>query len=910
MIRRKSNRIDFLKLDSGEWIYSRNQIGDLFSARFESVFDSPLQPLSFNLSNIVNPVITEEDNADLLRIPTWEEVRNVVFSMGAFKAPGPDGMSALFYKHYWNIVGWDLVAAVRDFFMTNSMAKSLNENFIVLIPKNPSPTRPLLNRLVCPTQNAFVPERSIHDNSVLVQEAIHSMKKKKGSLGWMALKIDLEKAYDRISWFFIKELLINGAYFRDIKPKRGLRQGDPLSPYLFILCIDILSRLFLRKVESGLIHGFKLSRGGPSLHHLMFADDIFIFGKACITEASHIKETLDTFCSWLGLSFNSSKSSIFFSGNTRGAIASQLTDLLGFERIPMDSCYLGLPLFKTSKKNDFTFLVECLDTKLASWKSRLLSKASRLTLIKSVALAMPIYTMHTARIPKAICAKLDARIRRFWWGTKEENARPLCLKAWDDLCVPKAYGGLGLRRMSSMNQAIIAKWGWDLLMGKNSQCLLFLQGKYLRAGSFKSVEALPTDSTFWKAIIESRDTLLSGAYFQIGDGSSINIWEDPWVPKCRDFLPRARPNHTRDACMVKDLFSLFGHWDTRKVQSIFLPANANNILSIQLPIRPIRDYWCWLPASSGKFSARSFYLFVNKQRFAVASNIPKKVWLSVWNANILPRHKLLWWQIISNCLPTRTCLNRCFPGIDTQCPLCGQEPDSFVVGAPADLVILLLKMEENRNCGNLLLFASILFDLVWKSINEVVHGGCSSDPMSLLRQIIKAFNDTNSSLNRPSPLPAAWNPPPQDWIKFSMDAAVGVAYSCAAFVVRDHMGKLLFWRSSKILSVDPVFVETHAMLMAISWAVSQFADYYCWFESDAKTVVDSILKPSESLYWPISTISANCCVLLDYITTWHLSHAIRSRNVFAHNVARWCLLNDMSNLALPSYVLSDVKEWL
>ncbi|KAL5542541.1 hypothetical protein UlMin_010251 [Ulmus minor] len=140
--------------------------------------------------------------------------------------------------------------------------------------------------------------------------------------------------------------------------------------------------------------------------------------------------------------------------------------------------------------------------------------------------------MHTARIPKAICAKLDVRIRRFWWGAKEENARPLCLKAWDDLCVSKAYGGLGLRRMSSMNEVIIAKWGWDLLTGKNSQCLLFLQGKYLRVGSFKSVEALPTDSTFWKAIIESKDTLLRGACFQIGDGSSINIWEDPWVPKC------------------------------------------------------------------------------------------------------------------------------------------------------------------------------------------------------------------------------------------------------------------------------------------------------------------------------------------------------------------------------------------
>jgi len=135
--------------------------------------------------------------------------------------------------------------------------------------------------------------------------------------------------------------------------------------------------------------------------------------------------------------------------------------------------------------------------------------------------------MNTARIPKAICAKLDARIRRFWWGAKEENARLLCLKAWDNLCVPKACGGLWLRQMSSMNKEIIAKWGWDLLMGKNSQCLLFLQGKYLRAENFRSMEAKPPDSSFWKAIIESRDSLLRGACFHIGDGSSVNIWEDP-----------------------------------------------------------------------------------------------------------------------------------------------------------------------------------------------------------------------------------------------------------------------------------------------------------------------------------------------------------------------------------------------
>ncbi|KAL5568629.1 hypothetical protein UlMin_025204 [Ulmus minor] len=84
MIHRKSNRIDYLKLDDGEWIYSRNQIGNLFTTRFESIFDTPLHPLPFDLIAIVDPIITGEENSELLRIPSWDEVRDVVFSMGAF----------------------------------------------------------------------------------------------------------------------------------------------------------------------------------------------------------------------------------------------------------------------------------------------------------------------------------------------------------------------------------------------------------------------------------------------------------------------------------------------------------------------------------------------------------------------------------------------------------------------------------------------------------------------------------------------------------------------------------------------------------------------------------------------------------------------------------------------------------
>ncbi|KAL5553671.1 hypothetical protein UlMin_041072 [Ulmus minor] len=271
-------------------------------------------------------------------------------------------------------------------------------------------------------------------------------------------------------------LLLNGAPVHNFSPKRGLRQGDPLSPYLFILAMEVLSRVINQKVEADLISGFRIGRHTPPIHHLFFTDDMFLLGKCTLNEAVHFKDCLDQFCSWSGQTFNALKSNIFFNNSANSRVAGRITGMMGFSKIAPNSVYLGLPLFRSGKIKDFDFLVEQLDSKLAGWKSRTLSKAKRVVLIQSIALVLPLYTMQTTKIP----------------------------------LLPKSCGGLGFRRMKDVNVAILSNWGWKILSGVSSLCLSILRARYLHHNCLFDTQAKAGDSPFWKSVIASVNLLKEG----------------------------------------------------------------------------------------------------------------------------------------------------------------------------------------------------------------------------------------------------------------------------------------------------------------------------------------------------------------------------------------------------------------
>ncbi|KAL5569345.1 hypothetical protein UlMin_025920 [Ulmus minor] len=882
--------------------------------------------------------------------------------MGNFKAPGPDGMTSLFYKSYWQTVGGDVIALVQDFFRSNRLLPELDYSNIVLIPKTDKPTsmnhyrpisvcnlvykvivklladriKPLLQDLICPTQGAFVSGRSIHDNSVIIQEVIHSMKKKSGQVGYVAMKIDLQKAYDRLNWEFLfavlkafgfhdrwigwvrscvssvsMNLLLNGSVFGSFRPKRGLRQGDPLSPYLFILCMEVLSRLISHKVDRGLIRGLKVSRAAPAIHHLFFADDIFLLGKATTFECSQFKECLDIFCNWSGQSFNVQKSNIFFSKNTRPAVASALTHLLGFSRISLQSHYLGLPLFRSNRVKDFSYLLDRLDSNLAGWKMKLLSRASKLILIKSVGLALPIYSMQSTCLPRSICSKMDSKVRQFWWGSRSDSSRALCLRSWSAICAPKALGGLGFRRFADMNKALLCKWAWDIICGKGSLCLSLLRAKYLRLSDFLASHSAAGDSNFWKGVTTCLSLLVKGSCKQIGDGFSTRIWDDPWISTTDSFRVTTSGVASFGLFLVSDLILPSRMWDERKIRCCFNLVEAESILKIPLPIQPRPDRWVWTFTKNGNFSAKSAYLADQQQRFLNLSTLPRDVWLWIWNSRILPRHKLLWWQLLNDCFPTRLRLNRLFSISDLSCVICNSTDENIIhllfhcdfsrrlwlaspwtihpnprsFSSAADCVRFIWRCDEiagNHN-EDIWLFASILLDSIWRIRNS---------PNSL-------------------PLVSTWSPPLEGWTKINFDAATCPSFSVAAAVVRDWHGKVIKWQVRELLTSDPLEAEAAALEVAISLAIQESLTNVV-FEGDSKLVIDNLLDSSLTDLWQVSICLDNCRVRLQSIPCWSAVFVPRSCNFCAHNLARWGLGRICNNLVLncdpPASLFCDYHD--
>jgi hypothetical protein len=396
-----------------------------------------------------------------------KEVRDVVRDLNGDKAPGPDRFTLAFFQKCWDFLKTDIMDVFAKFHARGKFEKSLNATFVSLIRKKTGAMdvrdfRPIslvggiykiiskvlanrfksvLDKIISNTQNAFIGGRQILDYVLIANECVDSHIRSRDP--GLLCKLDLEKAYDHVNWDFLLYLLqrcglgekwrdwihfcistvrfsilVNGTPSDFFRSTRGLRQGDHLSPLLFVVVMEALSRMLTAALDQGNLIGFSVgSRDSEALvvNHILFADDTLIFCGAQEEQIRHLRCIFLCFEAASGLRINLGKSEIVPIGEVENV--ERLANLLGCRVASLPMTYLGLPLGASYKSTSiWNGVIEKIERRLAGWKRMYLSKGAQLTLINSTLSNIPIYYLSLFPIPVKVANRLDKIQKDFLWG--------------------------------------------------------------------------------------------------------------------------------------------------------------------------------------------------------------------------------------------------------------------------------------------------------------------------------------------------------------------------------------------------------------------------------------------------------------------------------------------------------------
>lgn len=356
--RKASNTIWKLPCEPDGWATTHQKLAKLGVTHFKQQFTAPNV---INLPDIINLAgnfprfVGQEDIEDLTQLVTLQELESTLKWFKKDKSPGPDGWPVEFYLAFYDMLGEDLLDVIEESRITGHIHPPMNQTYIALIPKTDDPSsfndfrpislcnclykiiakiianriKPILSSHISAEQFAFLQNRHIQEAIGTAQEALHSIKLK--NLKGISLKIDLAKAFDKVNWLYLKmilthlgfphmltnwimgcissvsfAILINGSASALFNINRGIRQGCPLSPLLFLIVMEGLSRLIATAKRNGDFSGLKIT-DQYYLTHLLFVDDILIFLNGSIRDSIALNNILQLFCKATGMEINGEK---------------------------------------------------------------------------------------------------------------------------------------------------------------------------------------------------------------------------------------------------------------------------------------------------------------------------------------------------------------------------------------------------------------------------------------------------------------------------------------------------------------------------------------------------------------------------------------------------------------------------
>lgn len=270
-----------------------------------------------------------------------------------------------------------------------------------------------------------------------------------------------------------------------IIPTRGIRQRDPLSPYLFIICAEGLSALIRKYVANQWIHEIKICRRAPIVSHMLFADDSYLYCKANMLDAMKLLELLSTYELASGHRVNKDKSSVFFSSNVIQYNRWNICQALQMMEANEQSKYLGLPnILGRSKSVILGYLKDKVYSRIRSWEGKHMSRSGKEVLVKSVVQTLPAYTMNVFLLPFEITRDIEKSISRFWLNTSQTCGSHINWMSWERMARHKNASGLDFRNSRDFNIAMLGKQGWRFLTNPESLVSRLYKDKYFEHSDF------------------------------------------------------------------------------------------------------------------------------------------------------------------------------------------------------------------------------------------------------------------------------------------------------------------------------------------------------------------------------------------------------------------------------------------
>ncbi|CAL1382969.1 unnamed protein product [Linum trigynum] len=717
----------------------------------------------------------------------------------------------------------------------------------------------------------------------------------------------------RINW--------NGKLTDPITPSRGVRQGDPLSPYLFVLCMERLAhRIEIAVADrqwkplSVTSHGFKLS-------HLFFADDLILFAEAGSKQIDIIKQCLEDFCSSSGQKVNLNKSVLYVSPNIRRDMAQNLSNRANIPLTADLGRYLGLnAIHGRVTKTRYKELVLRIQKKLATWKSNCLSLASRITMVRSVASSMAVYPMFSELLPASVCNDLDRINRQFIWG-EEDGKSKFHPVAWELMTTPKSQGGIGIRPTKLANQAMLAKGGWKLTTREDSLWTKLLLEKY--GGNREGINILQKkqgSSLAWRSFVSTANLLKKGLAINVKSGRNTHFWLDPWILQV-PLIERAVADVSEDQKhkTVADMWDPESGWRMEEFHHLLPNQITDKIRATPIdPLAMEEDRSFWSLTTNGHFSVQSAYKAILQQQ----EQQPSQIWKRIWKLQVPERVRVFVWMAAHGKITTNSVRKHRHLAQDDSCPDCPGAPET-VLHCLRDchrVKVVWNRTVEQQNqaefynmsheawfkenlkddstgswTGNWNSFFSLMIWYIWKCRNENIFRGIKLSIPTFCHYVTakatdwaKTWDSASKTLSTSSPhrreeVLVGWSKPPVGWHKLNTDGAAqghqGIVSTGGA--LRDHDGMWTGGFISKLGSGSAILAELWGILKGLELAWKKGSRFLI-LESDSQLALHLIEKRTDNVH-PHSTILGAIRRLLAKEWVVRLVHTYREGN----RVADW-----------------------